>query len=99
MNTGRRFTSVYQPSGTNKSLGHKRANLRKQILMEALEIDSESPSSVWNKVVGDVRKEFLKNDNIEMKLHIIDKLAPKDKVEEREKEPLRIIWAKEDEDV
>ncbi|GMO68184.1 MAG: hypothetical protein Nk1A_6830 [Endomicrobiia bacterium] len=87
----RMFSSSYQPSPENKSKGHRVANLRKKILAKALGLDDPS-SNVLLTIIANIRNEFLKPDNMEMILHILDKLAPKEMTEKPQIEPLQIIF-------
>ena len=91
-----KFSSAYQPSGHNKSAGHKKSNIRKQMLIEALGINSNKPSPVWNTLIENIRYELTKKDNIEMILKIVSTLAPRDMVEHQQGEPLRLMLSKQE---
>lgn len=54
-------------------------------------------SPIWDKLVESLKEELVKLGNIEMKLRIIDKLAPKDLATQQE--PLRIVLTKEEYDI
>ncbi|GMO67951.1 MAG: hypothetical protein Nk1A_7090 [Endomicrobiia bacterium] len=97
---GKRFSSEYQPSTENKVKGRKLATLRKQLLFEALDLDNVD-ASVWDQTVSNLRKEFLKENNIQTVLYIIDKLAPREIVarDQGTTEPLQLILSKYEADL
>ena len=90
-----KFSSQYQPAGHRKSLGWKKFNIRKQMLIEALGINKDVSSVTWNNLIENIRYELTKKDNMEMILKIIDKLAPRDMVEHQQEEPIRLMLTQE----